>query len=189
MDIKFSELKRKSNDFEKFKSLYHSAFPAYEQIPVWILFRRAKSENILFYSVYDNETWIGFVYLIIDGDLLFLQYLAVDDSVRSKGYGGAILSKLKADFSEYRIFFAIEMPDEKAENNAQRIKRKEFYEKHGFREAGYAVENPNVVTFEILLHGNAIVSDDFRKVMGKLWGKFIWTIMKKFMKIHEKSNA
>ena len=187
MNIKFSELKRRTSDFEKFKPLYHSAFPAYEQVPVWILFRKAKSENILFYSVYDNETWIGFVYLIIDGDLLFLQYFAVDDNVRSKGYGGAILSKLKADFSEYRIFFAIEMPDEKAENNEQRIKRKEFYEKHGFREAGYIIEQPNV-TFEILLHGDSIVVDDAYKLMKKLWGKFIWAIMKKFIKIHEKSN-
>lgn len=184
MNIQFLEVKRKDSDYEKFKTLYHSAFPAYEQMPVWLLLKKSKSEDVLFYHIYDDETWIGFVYIIIDEDLLLLQYFAIDDSVRSKGYGGEILLKIKEKFSKYRIFFGIEQPDEKAENNEQRIKRKNFYEKHGFHDSGYTIKQSNV-TFEILLRGNPIVIDDFYRLMEKLWGKFIWSIAKKFIKIHK----
>jgi len=188
MNIQFLEAKRKDSDYEKFKALYRKAFPMYEQIPVWLLFRKAKSKNVIFYHIYDDETWIGFVYLIIDGDLLFLQYFAIDNSARSKGYGGEILSKIKEKFYEYRIFFAIEQPDEKAPNNEQRVKRKKFYEKHGFQEFGYIIEQPNL-RLEILSLENVIAADDVHKVTEKLWGKFIWSIMKKFVKIHKKSNT
>jgi GNAT superfamily N-acetyltransferase len=180
MNIIFTEIKD-TTELSKIKALYHKAFPIHERVPLWLLYLKRKRENTSFYSIYDGEVWIGFVYFLNSNDLLFLWYLAVDDNIRSKGYGGLILSELKKMYSEHRIILAIEVSDKNARNNEQRIKRKQFYQKHGFKESGYIVEQKPPM--EVLLFGESFFLEEFYGLIKKfdkiygiimsLFGKFV----------------
>jgi hypothetical protein len=54
---------------------------------------------------------------------------------------------------------AIETTDENAENSEQRIKRRRFYEKNGFRETGYVVKRKSD-SFDLMLIGNSFHIDE-----------------------------
>jgi ribosomal protein S18 acetylase RimI-like enzyme len=60
-------------------------------------------------------------------------YLAVDGSLRGKGYGSRVLSQIKAEKPGQRTVLNIEPLDEKAPNAEQRRKRLAFYERNGFQ--------------------------------------------------------
>ena len=70
---------------------------------------------------------------------LNILYLAVNDKIRSKGYGSAILQCIKQRFSNKAIALNIEPLDPKSDNYAQRIKRFEFYLKNGFVDTHYQI--------------------------------------------------
>ena len=72
-------------------------------------------------------------------ELVFILYLAVNDKIRSKGYGSAILQCIKQRFSNKAIALNIEPLDPKSDNYAQRIKRFEFYLKNGFVDTHYQI--------------------------------------------------
>lgn len=57
-------------------------------------------------------------------------YLAVNDKIRSKGYGSRILQEIKGRAHSRSIVLNVEKPSVNAENNAQRISRIAFYEKN-----------------------------------------------------------
>jgi GNAT superfamily N-acetyltransferase len=179
MSISLKTLKKGTSEFYKFKKLYYKEFPSYERSPLWFLFFKSKFENVEFYSITENETWIGFIYLVTNNDLLFILYLAVD--IQGKGFGSEILTKIKDLYPDHRIILTIEKPEEKAKNNEQRIKRKQFYIKNGFKESGYTVRQ-NKVSLEFLKYGETFILDEYNELMGRYVGKLIWPIVKIFFK-------
>lgn len=82
-------------------------------------------------------------------EFVFILYLAVNDKIRSKGYGSAILQCIKQRFSNKAIALNIEPLDSKSDNYAQRIKRFEFYLKNGFVDTHYQI-NDNSDNYQIL---------------------------------------
>ena len=181
LDITFKELNRKSAEYKKVKALYISAFPVYERYPLFILNWWSKSKNAKFYNIYDGELWIGFNYLMMDNNILMLQYLAIDANIRSKGYGGKIIEKIKNMYSDKVIILGIEIPDEKSKNNEDRIKRKKFYLNNGFIESGYYIKQ-KPVPFELLIYGNYFSIDKLYKLYETLFGKIVWKIFYQLIK-------
>jgi GNAT superfamily N-acetyltransferase len=181
MGIKFNELKKHSVDYNRVKTLYKKAIPVYERAPFWFLLSRSKSKNIMFYSINDDDLWIGFVYFIFNNNLLIIQFFAIDDGIRSKGYGGQVLTKIKSMYPEYSIVLGIEKPEDEAENNEQRIKRKIFYNKNGFHESGYYGKQ-NKVTMELLLYGNEFNLEKLYGLLRIFFGKYFWRVISIFFK-------
>lgn len=63
----------------------------------------------------------------------YLLFFAVNSQIRSKGYGGIIFDNIVASAGERPLYFSVEDPDETpVENIEQRIKRVNFYQKHGY---------------------------------------------------------
>ena len=181
MDIIFKELYKKSEEYKKIKALYFNAFPVYERYPLFILNWWSKSKNAKFYNVYDGELWIGFNYLMMNNDILMLQYLAIDANIRSKGYGGKTIEKIKNMYPDKVIILGIERPDEKSKNNEDRIKRKKFYLNNGFIESGYYIKQ-KPIPFELLIYGNNFSIDKVYKLYETFAGKILWKIIFQFMK-------
>lgn len=73
--------------------------------------------------------------------MVFVLYLAVNDTIRSKGYGSAILTHIKNYFGEKAISLNVEPLDIEAENYTQRAKRIAFYMKNGFSDTHYMLED------------------------------------------------
>ena len=71
--------------------LMKSAFPKKEQIPVFLLAIGTLKKSNKFTSFYDEERFAGILYTIENEKYYFILYLAVNQELRSKGYGGIIL--------------------------------------------------------------------------------------------------
>lgn len=68
---------------------------------------------------------------------MYVLYLAVNDEIRSKGYGTKMLNQLKEMSAGKEITLNVEPLDKKADNYSQRVRRMEFYIRNGFRDTGY----------------------------------------------------
>ena len=67
-------------------------------------------------------------------DLVLLDYFAIDDSKRGKGYGSKALKLLQERYAGYRFFLEIERTDVEADNIEERKRRKSFYLQNGMTE-------------------------------------------------------
>ena len=174
MEIQLKDY-NKTMDYKSVKKLFFEAFPIHERYPLFYLIWKSKSENIKFYCMYDGELWIGFNYLLFYKDLIFVQYIAIDSNIRSKGYGGKVIEKIKEIYPEYRIALGIEQLNKEAKNNELRIRRKNFYLKNGFIDSGYYVKQ-KPVPFELLFYGKYIEIEEVLETIKVMTGKLLWKI-------------
>ena len=73
-------------------------------------------------------------YTIYTGNLVYLLFLAVEESKQSQGYGSQILAQVKKEAGVRPCVLTIEpMDEEDASNRNQRLKRLAFYERHGYQ--------------------------------------------------------
>ena len=122
---------------KKVRQLYHTAFPKEELIP-WPLVRlNALRKDIDLTAFLDGDVFCGFTYSITCGDLYMPLFFAVEDTLRSKGYGSAILSLLKESYGT--VVLNIEPLVSDAPNLPQRQHRYGFYRHNGFLDTGYHV--------------------------------------------------
>lgn len=85
-----------------------------------------------FTAFYDGSQLVGFTYLIHHQDVHYLLYLAVNDQVRSQGYGSRILQATCCRYPGETVVLDIEQLDPQAANNHQRQRRLRFYRQNGF---------------------------------------------------------
>ena len=80
---------------------------------------------------------VGFLVIREYKSVLYLAYLAVERSLRSKGIGGMALNELVSDHADHMIVVEYETPDPASSENEFNIRRKGFYKRNGFCETGY----------------------------------------------------
>lgn len=116
--------------------LVKTAFLRNEQFPLWVLRLLALRERGNFRAFYDGEQFCGILYTAENDKYIFVLYLAVNDKIRSKGYGSQILQWLKGITSKI-IVLNVEATNLSAVNSLQREKRIAFYQKNGITDTGY----------------------------------------------------
>lgn len=121
----------------KVKALYMSAFLKEERIPWPLLRLNAMRQDIDLTAFLDGDTFCGFTYSVTANGLHFLLFFAIDESLRSRGYGSAILSQLKEEYGT--VVLNIEPFVEDAPNLPERQHRYGFYRHNGFFDTGYHV--------------------------------------------------
>lgn len=122
-------------DWEQVRRIYLEAFPKSEQKPFSSLKRGVKRGKLEIYAAKEEGTVLGFAVVIPHGDQVMVDYLAVNQRLRSRGTGSFILQQLCRRFSDKAVVLLIEELDEQAENYPQRVARRKFYVKNGFRSA------------------------------------------------------
>src|SRR5699024_5106784 len=113
MGLGMESITKHSKDIDKFKTLYYSAFPKEERIPMSSLLRKTKKDFIDLFAFYDKGVFVGFTYIVTYKDITLVFYLAIDDSFRSRGYGRKALNKIKEHYPNSRVILNIEAIDEK----------------------------------------------------------------------------
>lgn len=149
MALKAVNIKRTMPDYKDICEIYKSSFPKAEQFPIWLLRVMSHLKGIHSVSFYDDDILCGFSYFLENEKTVFILFLAVNGKVRSKGYGSRILSQIKELHPGKTIFLDVEKPDEKAENNHQRLKRIEFYRRNGIVDTNNSFTYDGI-TYEIL---------------------------------------
>ena len=94
-------------------------------------------------------------------------YLSVNDKIPSKGYGTAIINRIKDDYKNKTIFLNVEPLDLKADNYDQRVSRINFYYKNEFKFTNHYILDNND-RYLILSFDNEIPLKDYKKVLKKL---------------------
>ncbi len=143
------------------KDIYISAFPKEERMPFWLMLIMGKLWNTKFLALRDGDAVCGFVYMAMTRRLIFIMFLAVDETVRSQGYGSRILTEVQSLYPGRKIIVSIERCDVEAKDLEQRMSRKRFYLMNGYMETGYLLKLAGVEQ-EILVANGAFSKREFR---------------------------
>lgn len=104
--LSISKLKRESSERISAENLYITAFPEIERHPVDELFDACDTDKCEWLIFKENELFVGMAYMIIQDDIAFLLYLAVEGNQRNKGYGAEILRNLSQDTKDWKSFYS-----------------------------------------------------------------------------------
>lgn len=121
------------------QELYMQSFPSEERKPFTFMQKGQKKGRFQILALTEAEEVQGLVITVLDGDIVLVDYLAIKPSKRNNGIGSEAISLIMKRFEGKRVFLEIEIPEEGADNLEQRLKRKQFYLKNGFKENGIRV--------------------------------------------------
>lgn len=119
------------------RKIYNDAFPKEDRMPFWLMPTMAKGRATEMHVYRDGDAYCGMDYVASLDGTTFVMFLAVDGRMRSRGYGGMILDRIKSDHPDDLIIVSFEPPVEGEDGYEVRLRRKRFYLRNGFRETGY----------------------------------------------------
>lgn len=167
MNFTVERLTKNSRDIDAVKRLIESSFPPEERVSTDFIFD-FNDERVEFLLFYDGDLFCGFACLFNGAqDISFFCWLAVEENLRGKGYGGKILQYVREEKSNCRIFLNIERVDVPAENLEQRLKRKNFYLSNGYHETGF-YKTFHGVDYELLAIGGEISAGEVEKFLAEM---------------------
>lgn len=113
-----------------------------------------------FMAFYDGGMFCGFFILMTQGDITNILYLAVAEELRNRGYGGKALRMIREMKPLNRLVLDIETPDAAFDNYEQRIRRRGFYLRNGYRKSEIAYWW-NGVPYELMVQGADVTEEEF----------------------------
>lgn len=171
MDLDIQPLRLSLKEYRQVKQLYMRAFPKYEREP-WLWLRlKSKYQRADFMVFYNHNQFVGFTYVIHSHGMHYILYLAVNDQVRSRGYGTRIINEIRQRYPQDSLVLDIEQPNPQAANNQQRLRRMRFYKRNGFFPTPKLFKEEQV-TFQVLATNKQI---NQRKV-DKVFEWFSWPL-------------
>ncbi|MBQ2927805.1 MAG: GNAT family N-acetyltransferase [Oscillospiraceae bacterium] len=114
-------------------SLYQKAFPASEKKPFSVIRKMHRKGVSDIWRFTRKGRFAGLIITINGSKHILLDYLAVDEGQRGTGIGTEILQLMRNHYAGKGVFLEIESVYEVCDNQAQRIRRKHFYESCGMQ--------------------------------------------------------
>lgn len=161
------EITKNFVDLDKIAALAIEAFPPEEYLSPSKLIEMAEEDCFDFYALYDGETFVGFIAIRTYKQLSYLFFLAIDSSLRSSGYGSKAIKTLLELYPGKQQIVDMEMVDETAKNNNQRVKRRSFYLCNGYLPTGHFLSYLGV-DYEILCMEEHFDFYTFKEMMSML---------------------
>ena len=152
VDLESRDVTRRLPQYREVIDLYRRAFPSEERIPLWHMRLMSLRRDVRLRAWLDDGALVGLTYTVSRPTMLWLFYFAVNDAVRSRGYGSRILSHLRQEAEGRTIVLEIEPLDDGAPNIEQRRRRRSFYERTGFTPTGYRLRSHRLPPTGALVH-------------------------------------
>ena len=123
---------------------YNKIFPSNERKPYFLLKKCMDKGYGEIYKILDNKLLVGFLITncVQPGGYVQLDYFAIFDEFRNKGYGSECIKKLKDIYSNNKgIFIEIEKEGlgKTDKENILREKRAKFYERLNFKKLDFDI--------------------------------------------------
>lgn len=131
--------------------VYEDSFPENERVQMDSLLSGYLGKKTQVVVAEKDNQLIGFYCTVSDADLTFLFYIAVTEKERSKGYGKEMLERIK-NTCHSPIILNIEYVGEDMSPTDNRMRRRAFYLKNGFKDVGMVLFDEQGV-FTILSDG------------------------------------
>ena len=167
---KLEEHKLTSADAERFEvqMLYEEAFPDEERLPWEELMRLTDAMPLDFTGYYDMDTFVGMTIVLPRENYNWFWYFAVDEHLRGKGYGQKILTHIVEQYQGKRLILDMESPRQICDNLEQRLRRRDFYLRNGFRDTE-AEKTFEGITYTILMKGEGTFTiQDYENIIKEL---------------------
>ena len=167
--LQYFEVTKKSPWLPQVKTLYESAFPANERIPIkQLLDNKIKREFWAFFDKDNGENaaapkFCGFSNSITHGSITNIVYFTVVPELRSRGYGSQLLQAIRRQHPDTRIVVDIEVEEDSkdAEELERRNRRRDFYQRNGFGSSpvDYVWQGEH---YRLLTAGGTVTEKEFR---------------------------
>ena len=157
-----------NTEIKQVYELYMEAFPKEERKPFELMEQKVKEGKMEILAI-EEDGFAGLAITVLYEDRVLLDYFAIAPDYREKGIGGKALQMLKERYKEKCFFLEIELIDEKAPNNAERIRRKAFYQRNGMKEVGVKVCLFGV-DMELLTAEKSLTYEAYYEVYEKTFG-------------------
>lgn len=167
---KLEGYKLTSADAERFEvqMLYEEAFPEEERLPWEDLIRLTDAMPLDFTAYYDIDTFVGLTIVLPRENYNWFWYFAVNEQLRGKGYGQKILNHIIQQYQAKRLILDMESPRQECDNLDQRLRRRDFYLRNGFRDTE-AEKTFEGITYTILMKGEGtFTSKDYDEIIAEL---------------------
>lgn len=138
-EIQLRIILQNSPDKSELEMINEESFPVNERNSIDDLFASGRDGNLDIIGIYADNVLAGFFAVRKFGRIRYMAYFAVCSQKRSKGIGSKALQLLKEFYPNSQIVNEFEAPDNRCENNAMRIRRREFYLRNGFFETGWYI--------------------------------------------------
>ena len=146
------------------RELYEETFDRRMRVPYGDLWKVASKGSADYVAVFDNDIFLGFYYVFLQGDNAFIYYLAVCPEMRGRGYGTDIVDLIKDTYPEKRIVVCIEAPHVDDKLVSVRYRRLAFYSRNGFIDTLYKFESVGIM-YEVLYWGKAFEPEDVQDIL------------------------
>ena len=122
------------------ENLYLNAFPETERKPFEMILELEKHGKSNVFSIEDeSHQFLGLAITLYDDNVVILDYFAINPTCRGKGIGGKAIDILKNKYKDKKFLLEIETTETISVNIQNRIRRKNFYLKHGLKTMPYKV--------------------------------------------------
>lgn len=112
-------------------------------------------------AYYENEEFSGFYAAIKEKDILCILYFSIEENKRDHGIGSQILNNIINNHPDCRIIVDVELPEDYADNETQRLSRMHFYHKNGFKDTDIIYKWKNT-DYQILIYNGKITYNEYQ---------------------------
>lgn len=163
--MKLVEIKNiNQKDIEEAEILGKKSFSEYEYLS--IKYCITNKEYNVFFIYLEGNTFGGYIITKIYEDIVYLFFIAIQDTLRGLGIGTEALKLLSNTYKDKIIYVDIEMVDINKEE-AERKKRKLFYLNNGYKVTGWFLSYYNEY-YEILINKEPIDINKFKILMNSI---------------------
>lgn len=133
-----TQLKKPENliHWLQIRMLYLRAFPPAERKPFSVIMRMYRQGSADVWRILRCGRFAGFAATVNGGEMILLDYLAIEKRRRGQGIGSAAMAAMQDIYADKGFFVEIESTREAAPNQTQRAKRKMFYLAAGMEDLG-----------------------------------------------------
>ena len=150
------------------EDLYREAFPVEERLPFDKLLELQEHNDVEFLAYLNRKSLVGFTYVYHLADMSWWFYFAVVPEERGRGLGEEILTLLVERLGHRRIVMDVEDHTQPhVPNTAQRVRRHDFYARHGFADSGVKRTYAGV-TYNYMVRGGSFTTDDLAALFAGL---------------------
>lgn len=166
----------KNESLEQAETIRYASFDPGDLVKIGILQGMMEQEKARYYVLEEEGKILGLSFCLIYDKVIYMLYLAIGEEYRGKGLGSRTIDLLKKEFEKRPILLDMEsIREEGAKDMDERIRRRAFYERLGFIDTGYYLQDDGGM-YDLFSTNGILYRDEFMDAMEKC----------DFMKYHPK---
>jgi GNAT superfamily N-acetyltransferase len=167
MSLTFLRVRSDSTDRQQIDEIMKRQFPPEEYMSIDHQLLLQDQGEAEIWGLYEDQTLVGLTTLRVTREMAYLFFLAFDTPYQGKGYGQEAIRKIRDLYADKAITVDFELIDPNAKNNAQRKRRRDFYQKCGFVKTDWGLSYLGV-NYEIFCLNKPFQIADFQSMLNDL---------------------